>query len=248
MSNERPCTIILFTRIPIAGRTKTRLLPILSADECALLQRAMALDLAEKLAALGSPLMLCYSDEWRDIEGGEALRDAFIEDVRQAASEAVELTIVSQEGSGLGQRMSNAMQMAFDAGAGGCILMGSDLPDVMRTDIEIAQRALTYSDVVLGPSSDGGYWLIGTRTPFPAIFEGKHYGGSSVLTEAVAACRAYGRKVALSRETFDIDVPQDYYQLCKQVSTGDFRLGPRTVEAVSHLMEVSAVVPEDSVQ
>lgn len=247
MPNEQACYTILFTRVPVPGRTKTRLLPILSAEECATLQRAMTLDLAEKLAALGNPLVLCYSDEWEGIDDGPSLRDTFIEEVRVAAAAASSFHVVAQEGSDLGARMANAMQFAFDQGAAGCILMGSDLPDIMRNDIQIAQRALTYSDVVLGPTADGGYWLIGTRTPFPALFEGKQYGTSNVLTEAIAACREHGRAVALSRETFDIDIPEDYYQLCGQVTKGDFRLGPRTVEAVSKLMDVSACPPEESV-
>lgn len=235
-----PCSIILFTRVPVPGKTKTRLLPILSPEECATLQEAMTLDLAEKLSELKHPIILCYSDEWCGEENGVVLRDSFIENVRQACANAPSFTAVPQCGEGLGERMANAMDDAFKQGAHGCLLMGSDLPDIMRHDIEVAQRALAYSDVVLGPTGDGGYWLIGSRTPFPQVFEDKDYGTANVLTDAVAACRAHGRTVALSRETFDIDVPEDYFLLCNQVNKGDFRLGPRTVDAVRNLMGVSA--------
>lgn len=241
----KKCTLILFSRVPIAGKVKTRLLPILSPEECAILQEAMAIDLAEKLASLGNPIILSYSNEWEDYENGEKLRDKFIENIRQASQNAPSFTALPQVGTTLGERMSHAMQDAFDAGAAACLLMGSDLPDIMRNDIELAERALSYSDIVLGPSADGGYWLIGARTPFPEIFEGKDYGSKTVLTDAVATCRAHGRKVALSRETFDIDVPEDYYQLCKQVNSGDFRLGKCTENAVLHLMSVSAMREEN---
>lgn len=239
------CTLILFSRTPIPGKTKRRLLPILSPEECALLQEAMALDLAEKLSSLGCPIMLCYSDEWQSLENGEEVRDAFIEKVRGVCTQAASFTAIPQTGEGLGQRMANAMDAAFETGAESCLLMGSDLPDIMRHDIEVAMRALTYSDVVLGPTADGGYWLIGSTVPLQHVFEDKQYGTAKVLTEAVAACRAEGKKVALSRETFDVDVPEDYFLLCKQVNKGDFRLGKRTVEAVSKLMAVSATPPED---
>lgn len=234
------CSIILFTRIPVPGKTKTRLHPILSPEECAFLQEAMVLDLAEKLSELGQPIVLSYSDEWSGLEEGEALRDSFLSKVEQVCVNAPSFTAIPQRGSDLGARMTHAMQDAFDNGAEACILMGSDLPDIMRHDIEVAQRALAYSDVVLGPSDDGGYWLVGVRSPFPELFEGKDYGSSGVLTDAVATCRAHDRTVALSRETFDIDVPEDYFLLCKQVNKGDFRLGKRTVAAVGHLMAVSA--------
>lgn len=234
------CTLILFSRVPIPGKTKTRLHSILSPEECAILQEAMALDLAEKLAALGYPLVLCYSDEWRGPADGEKARDAFIERMRASAAGAASFTAIPQEGGNLGERMENAMREAFQQGATRCILLGSDLPIIMGDDIRLAERSLSDSDVVLGPSADGGYWLIGLRAPFPKVFEGKHYGTDVVLTEAVTVCRAYGLKVTLLREAFDIDVPDDYYQLCNQVNMSDSHLGARTVDAVRNLMSVTA--------
>ena len=239
--NIEGCALILFTRIPVPGRVKTRLAPILSEQESAQLQEALALDLAEKLSALGNPIVLSYSDEWVDAADGQALRDDFLDKLGQAVGDRCPLVSVAQEGDSLGERMAHAMQAAFDQGASSCLLMGSDLPDIMRHDIQVAQRALGYSDIVLGPSADGGFWLVGARMPFPELFEGKRYSSPTVLTEAVATCRAHGKTVSLSRDAFDIDVPEDYFQLCSQVTKGDFRLGPRTVEAVGHLMAVSAV-------
>ena len=239
-SQDARCAVVLFSRIPIPGKTKTRLHSILSPEECAALHEAMALDLAEKLSVLGNPLVLCYSDEWRGLADGEKARDAFIERMRRAAASAVSFAAIPQEGGNLGERMANAMQEMHRQGAGGCILMGSDLPNIMADDIRLAESALSSSDVVFGPSADGGFWLIGLRTPFPKVFEGKHYGTGTVLTEAVAVCRAYGLKVALLREAFDVDVPEDYYRLCNHVNESDSCLGARTVEAVRNLMSVTA--------
>ena len=239
-SQDGRCAVVLFSRIPIPGKTKTRLHPILSPEECAALHEAMALDLAEKLSVLGNPLVLCYSDEWRGLVDGEKARDAFIERMRKAAASAASFTAIPQEGGNLGERMSNAMQEMYRQGAGGCILMGSDLPNIMADDIRLAESALSSSDAVFGPSADGGFWLIGLRTPFPKVFEGRHYGTGSVLTEALAVCRAFNLKVALLREAFDVDVPEDYYRLCNHVSENDFRLGARTVDAVRNLMSVTA--------
>ena len=70
-SQNARSAVVLFSRVPIPGRTKTRLHSILSPEECAALHEAMARDLAEKLAALGNPLGLRYSDEWRNLADGE---------------------------------------------------------------------------------------------------------------------------------------------------------------------------------
>ena len=239
-SQDARCAVVLFSRVPIPGRTKTRLHSILSPEECAALHEAMALDLAEKLAALGNPLVLRYSDEWRNLADGEEARDAFIERMRRAAASAVSFAAIPQEGGNLGERMANAMLDTFRQGVSGCILLGSDLPNIMADDIRLAESALASSDAVFGPSADGGFWLIGLRSPLSKLFEGKHYGTGSVLTEALTVCRAFGLKVALLREAFDVDVPEDYYRLCNHVNEHDSRLGARTVDAVSNLMSVTA--------
>lgn len=85
-SGGEGCALVLFTRIPVAGRVKTRLLPALSGEDCARLQRAMALDLAERAGALGLPLTVCYSDEAVGLgAGGDALEAAFLDEMKLAA-------------------------------------------------------------------------------------------------------------------------------------------------------------------
>lgn len=241
MSNIEGCALVVFTRIPVPGKTKTRLMPLLSADECAFMQEAMVLDLLEKLATMENPVVLFHSDEWVGIEGGEAMRDSFIQKAHNAAEGAQLFHVFEQQGSGLGERMSHAMNEVFGLGANGCLLMGSDLPDIMKADVHVAERALEYSDVVFGPSDDGGYWLIGTSAPFPELFQDKEYGIGSVLTDAVATCRNFGKTVALSRETFDVDTQDNFVTLCNQVRKGDFRIGPRTVGAVKHFMDIHPI-------
>ena len=75
-----------------------------------------------------------------------------------------------QEGSDLGERMSNAFFHAFAAGYTKALLIGSDCPDISRTIVSRGFMLLDTHDVILGPAHDGGYYLIGLRRPVPELF------------------------------------------------------------------------------
>ena len=232
-------SLVLFTRVPVPGRAKTRLLPVLSGEQCAALQRAMACDAAAALGSLGLPVTVRYSDETCGLEGGAALRGAFLGALRSAAlaASAPSVRCMPQEGAGLGERMEGALADELAADRGACLLMGSDLPAVDAAALRAALSAFGIgggvdggnpADVLLGPSDDGGYWLVGLRAAFPELFAGKRYGTGSVLDEALAACQACGRTVVLGPVAGDVDTPDDLERLADLVDRGDRRVGPRT--------------------
>lgn len=226
------CMNILLTRVPVPGKTKTRLSGLLTHEQCAELQQALILDTVEKLSSTGNPLMLCYSDEAESLPDGAEFCNRFFEEVRRSCCEGCALHIVPQRGDDLGARMHNAIIQAFQLGADSCALTGSDLPYITGGDMQDAACALDDSDVVLGPSNDGGYWLVGVRQPFPELFQGKSYGGSGVFEDAMATCRQHGKSVAILRKAFDLDEPDDYRTLCAKAHQGDPCLGPRTAAMV----------------
>ena len=232
-------SLVLFTRVPVPGRAKTRLLPVLSGERCAALQRAMACDAAEALGSLGLPVTVRYSDETSDLEDGAAVREAFLGALRSAAlaAGAPSVRCLPQEGAGLGERMGRALADELAAGRGACLLMGSDLPTVDAGTLRAAFAAFGIgggadggdpADVLLGPSDDGGYWLVGLHAAFPELFAGKRYGTGGVLDEALAACRAWGRTVALGPAAGDVDTPDDLERLADLVDRGGRQVGPRT--------------------
>ena len=137
--------------------------------------------------------------------------------------------IAPQQGNYLGERMADAMESALRTASGPCVLVGSDIPQISAQDVPAAMRALAGHDVVFGPGSDGGYWLVGCREPFPQLFNGKVFSKADVLSEAFAVCRANGRSVALMHGLFDVDTPADYQALCDCIKACDSRLGPRTL-------------------
>lgn len=227
-----PPTIVLFTRVPVPGRAKTRLLPALPAHACSMLQEAMAHDEAERLASLGMSLAIHYSNEADGLADADAVEARFCLRMRGVAPDA---RLCPQVGAGLGERMDAAITSELGRGAPWCLLMGSDLPLVTVELVYEAIDAFGNSDALLCPSDDGGYWMVGLRRPCPALFAGKRYGTGSVLEEACAACRASGLEVALGPVTRDIDTPDDLAWLRGLVQAGDRRVGPRTGRCVRAL-------------
>jgi hypothetical protein len=113
--------------------------------------------------------------------------------------------IFSEQSSGdLGERMKVAFLKAFQQGAHRVILHGTDIPDLTPHLIHEALDALKRHDLVLGPSTDGGYWLIGLKKP-ARLFDGVEWGTSSVFEKTVATARVEGLSVHVLSLLTDMD-------------------------------------------
>lgn len=229
---------MLFTRVPLPGAVKTRLAPILAPDQRASLQEALIVDTLIKLLELDGNVTLYCSDEQRLVSDGLQLYEAFIKRVYDACDcldADSRLVTKQQKGVDLGERMSNALEDAFEEGADACLLMGSDLPYITPTDVAAAGHLLESADVVFGPSPDGGYWLVGMKSPFPELFANKQYGQADVLEHALEICRRHGKTIAFAPSSSDVDTPRDCELLHDRVSSGDIRIGPYTKQIVERL-------------
>lgn len=199
--------IIVFTRLPVAGATKTRLMTRLSGVQCAALHWALLADLAVLLQALDMDLFVFYTPEGQN------------ESLLQLKSLYNKAHYVLQRGLGLGARMNAAFSYVLRQGYAYSLLIGSDIPLITCEDITDAASILMTRDVVLGPCDDGGYWLVGLKKPFPQMFFGQHYddlarGGESVLATARETCCFYNKTHGLAAKKCDIDTFDDflYYQ------------------------------------
>lgn len=116
-----------------------------------------------------------------------------------------------QTGADLGQRMANAIRETVDRGFEKILLIGSDVPHLRKRDLEDAFYSLTESDVVFGPATDGGYYLVGVNaTTFdPSIFALPEWSHDRVLAESRALCEAAGLSVALCETLTDFDGVED---------------------------------------
>ena len=112
-----------------------------------------------------------------------------------------------QQGPDLGKRMKQAFVTAFGRGYEKVVLIGSDLPDLQTEDLRKAFSALDAHEAVIGPASDGGYYLIGLRRLIPNLFENKPWGGDQVLQATLSDLS--GIQVSLLSEKNDVDRYED---------------------------------------
>ena len=191
-----PERLIVFTRCPLPGRAKTRLVPAIGPLAAADLQRRMAertLVTARSVAAEGAELEVRYAGgEWRKVRRWLGAGPIF----------------TPQCEGDLGDRMARAFADAFRSGCRKVVIVGTDCPQLTAADIRSALAALDRRDMVLGPSTDGGYWLIGMRRK-AEVFAGVHWGSASVMQQTLALAEGAGLSVATGRLLADVDRPED---------------------------------------
>lgn len=195
---------ICFTRVPKPGVTKTRLMSILTGEQCAALHTAFLRDLAAIHPQVGADLFVAYTadPQW------EMLKPLF-----PAAA-----GFFPQEGADLGEKMYHAICHVLLLGYDRVILTGADLPLMTPEHLHSGFEALATADIVLGPTSDGGYYLVGMKQPHRAVFENQSYGGASVLENTVAAAENASLTVELAKTCDDVDTPEDLKLLVSRLS------------------------------
>ena len=202
--------VILFLKTPVPGLVKTRLIPRLGPEGAAAFYRAMAEDLLDRLEALeDNQLEICFAP------AREILR------VRRWLG--ARRRLVPQRGADLGARMAAAFQAAFRAGSERCVLVGSDVPELSAERVGEAFAKLERNDLVLGPSRDGGYYLVGLRQPRPELFADMPWSKQGVYAETTRRARALGLRVGRLRMLADIDTPADLDRLSRRLRA---RRGP----------------------
>ncbi len=191
-------TLILFTRFPLAGRAKTRLIPCLGAEGAAQLQREMT----EHVLARMWPLI-----KRRGVKLEVRFNDGSKTDMRHWLGSGLNFT---PQGEGdLGARMLRATNEAFAAGMDAVVVIGADCPELDAAQVERAFDSLRTHPLVLGPATDGGYYLVGLRRPLPGLFQGIAWSTRSVLADSIARAREKGIEPCLLPELSDVDEPPD---------------------------------------
>ena len=243
--------LVVLSRAPVPGQTKTRLIPAFGAAAAAAFHAACLADIlaeAEAWRQAGPPqgqaraLTLCMTppESWPDFaRAGIVLPPG------------AALTV--QHGDTLGERMAHALHAALGgattgaaalaASQGGAsavtvnaaLLVGSDLPLLSRKHLEAAGAALLEgveprADTVLGPADDGGYYLIGLRQPHPALFEGISWSTAHVAAQTRERATALGLSVAQLPSWYDVDTPADLARLRADLGTLPADVAPFTRE------------------
>jgi len=195
-------TLGCFVRCPVHGRVKTRLSSTLSEEFTLSLYKAFVKDI--------------YSQMRRVAEGCSLKKALFFDSLNDKSKlseiiyEEADFPWISQTGQALGERISNFFQWAFDSGSSSVVLIGSDAPTLPDGYIARAVEMLTsrQADVVIGPATDGGYYLIGMNKPADmGIFSGISWGSNQVFRQTLERVKT---KLGILPPWYDVDNEQSY--------------------------------------
>ncbi|MBI2925144.1 MAG: TIGR04282 family arsenosugar biosynthesis glycosyltransferase [Verrucomicrobia bacterium] len=207
-----PEQLIIFVKAPRPGAVKTRLAETLGAVAACEAYCRLVESLLSRLASL------------REVELRFTPDDAGAEIKRWLGPG---WTARPQGTGDLGTRLEAAFVEAFARGAERVVIIGSDCPRVTVEDVQAAWRALEEHDVVLGPATDGGYWLIGLRSRQRELFDGIAWSTSRVLAQTLARAQAAGLRVQRLRELSDVDTAEDWRGFLASSSPGQFTGSPK---------------------
>jgi uncharacterized protein len=199
--------LIIMAKAAREGHVKTRLIASLSAEAVVELYRCMiedTLDLARSVAtdALG---VVCPAP-----------------DVADLAAWLPAIEVVGQEGQGLAAGLVSAFRTFIDRGYRRVVAIDGDSPQLPPETLDKAFQLLDEADLVVGPTTDGGYYLVGSTTIQPELFDTHRMGTGSALNSLIVNAQVLGLRVAVTETNYDVDEPGDLGRLAR-----DLRLRPQ---------------------
>lgn len=181
----------IFVNTPVPGEVKTRLTPPLEPEEACELYRAFIGDLVARVSRLKKVSLTVFyaGSNAAALEGLVPSRTA----------------LIPQEGSSPGERLENAFRTLLAGDCAPACVIGSDSPDLPLAYIKRAFVKLKHREVVLGPSLDGGYYLIGLQRPVPEVLCGFSWGDSRVFRDTLGKVISHGLSLGLIPPWYDVD-------------------------------------------
>lgn len=213
--------LIVFAKMPEPGRVKTRLTDLLTPDEAARLYAAFLEDALAQYADLGVAVRLYLAPP------PPAAAPAWVPDG---------VTLHEQAGEGLGARMQRAFLETFAAGAERPVIVGTDHPTLPDAFLRLAFETLqTPRSVVLGPSDDGGYYLLGMNEFYPQLFAGMRYSHADVFAQTLDRAAGLSAEVTVLPPWYDVDTPAALRRLHADLAASGADAAPATRAAVADL-------------
>ena len=211
--------VIVAAKAPCAGSVKTRLCPPLLADDAARLAGAFLVD------------------TWASATAGFLDADAALALEGDPGDLPVEIRgagrILGQSGNSLGARLVHMMEAPFAEGYGAVCVIGSDAPHLPAAFLlEAFGRLERGADAVLGPSDDGGYYLIGLPRPAPMLFDNIPWSTGAVREATLARAAEAGLSASLLPPWYDVDTAHDLRRL-----RGDLRRGVARAPATAEMLK-----------
>ncbi|HLM57982.1 MAG TPA: TIGR04282 family arsenosugar biosynthesis glycosyltransferase [Pyrinomonadaceae bacterium] len=214
--------VVLMIKAPLAGLVKTRLSPPLSAAEAASLAGCFARDAVGCAGGAGGEVVIAYAPA-----GGRATLGPLL----PSASRWVE-----QKGGDLGARLEAVAVEVFGAGFGPVVILGADSPTLPPAYVARAVSALAAgeADIALGPTEDGGYYLVALRAPAPGIFQNIEWSTPRAYAQTARNAAARGLRLLELPDWYDVDTPEDLARLRAELLADEEarRRAPATYEWV----------------
>jgi rSAM/selenodomain-associated transferase 1 len=211
-------TLVIMAKAPKSGRVKTRLaqhlpLPAITALYRCLLDDTIAL--ARSLSTVQVAMMCPGAD---------------VTELLSIVDDQVQ--VVAQKGDGLAAGLTSVFAHFANDGRERIIAFNSDSPHLPSSILEAAFEILTAHDVVVGPTHDGGYYLVGAKAMHPALFEGDGMGTANALERLLSQARALKLSIGFTPPFYDVDVASDLVQLATELRHAPAR-APRTAAWLS---------------
>lgn len=199
--------LVIMAKAPRPGRVKTRLASTLPPHAVPDFYRC----LLEDTLALGRSL--------HGVEVGIMCPDSDVGELTNVAGD--EALVVAQQGEGLAAGLTSVFRHFARDRRRRIIAFNSDSPHLPSSVLESAFETLTAKDIVVGPTHDGGYYLVGAKAFHPTLFTGDGMGTSSALDRLVSQARTLELSIGFADPFYDIDLAEDLARLC-----GELRLAP----------------------
>ncbi len=195
-SKSKTDSIIIFLRYPKNGKVKTRLAKTTSSEFATNFYKSCAenlVNITKRISSINRFVFFSNENEREEIKSWLGNK----------------LFYAHQEGDDLGIRMKNAFEKVFSTGAEKVIIIGTDIPDLSAEIINKAFEYLDSSDIVIGPSKDGGFYLLGMKKMYAGLFEEIEYSTAEVFSETLARIKELKLSCQLLPELQDIDTEED---------------------------------------
>ena len=224
------CALTVMTKAPQAGQVKTRLVPPLTPDEAAELNKCFLRDTAAAMSSVIANNEACGIAAYTPLGVEAAYADILPAD----------FTLLPQRGVSFGERLYFAAEDLLRCGFDAVCLIDSDSPTLPARNFSEAIRILKMQGdrIVLGPCDDGGYYLIGLKKPYRELFEQIDWSTERVLEQTRARAREIGLEVELLAHGYDVDDAASLRRLCNEVMRDNVRtdIAPHTRRFVRELI------------
>jgi uncharacterized protein len=206
-------TLVIMAKAPKPGMVKTRLAKSLPPHAIVELYRCLLKDTVELARSLQSVEVAVMCPVFDEDELSKWLGN--------------QVRVVAQAGKGLAAGLTSVFRHFTAAGSSEIIAFNSDSPHLSPAVLEEAFGILSTHDVVIGPTDDGGYYLVGAKTAHPSLFEGDGMGTGRALSRLLARTKILELSPGFTQTFYDIDVASDLTRLEKDLRNSPSR-APRT--------------------